>query len=147
METEVTIETGQYGRLLAARLKPNQDLVESIEQLCIEHRFRHAVVRGAIGSLVNATLIRGSDDAAMEQHIAGPGVEILTVYGEVTIGADAAGLAQLTGVVSNTAGQIFAGRFKRGGNRSFITVEVSLQEWLPAVVHQDDRQFRRLAGP
>ncbi|WP_449412319.1 PPC domain-containing DNA-binding protein [Pandoraea soli] len=129
----VDIENGTLGRLVVARLKPNQDLTESIEALCAEHAISRAIVRGAVGSLIDARLAFRAGDGWREQRVSGPGVEILNVFGEVDVRSDVASeLPTLHGMVADTDGRMFAGRFVRGGNLSFITIEVTLQEWLPA---------------
>jgi predicted DNA-binding protein with PD1-like motif len=127
---EVTVENGKLGRLVLARLKPNQDLTESVEALCAQHGIARAVVRGAVGSLIDARLGYRAGDEWKERTIKGPGVEILNVFGEIGI----PGSAQETllhGVVADTEGRVYAGRFVRGGNLSFVTIEVTLHEWLP----------------
>ncbi|MCY0388974.1 DNA-binding protein [Robbsia sp. Bb-Pol-6] len=131
MTIDVSIESGVYGRLIVARLKPNEDLIESIEAMCVEHDIQRAVVRGVVGSLTAATLLRGDALSVREQCVAGPGVEILNVFGEVNV---VGGLptSHLSGIVADTNGDLFAGRFKKGANLSFITIEASIQEWLPA---------------
>jgi predicted DNA-binding protein with PD1-like motif len=129
----VAIENGTLGRLVVARLKPNQDLTESIEALCTEHGIARAIVRGAVGSLIDARLAFRAGDGWRERIVTGPGVEILNVFGEVDAHADASRtLPMLHGMVADTDGRMFAGRFVRGGNLAFITIEVTLQEWLPA---------------
>lgn len=127
----VVVESGRYGRVVVARLKPNEDLVDALEQLCISHGIAHAVLRGAVGSLVDAQLARGGG-AAHPVVVRGPGVEILSVFGEVVVAPDDGSGARtaISGIVADTDGQMYAGRFVRGGNRSFITIEVSLQEWI-----------------
>ena len=133
LEVSVAIENGTLGRLVVARLKPNQDLTESIEALCAEHGISRAIVRGAVGSLIDARLAFRASDGWREQLVSGPGVEILNVFGEVDVRSDAAHTRpMLHGMVADTDGRMFAGRFVRGGNLSFITIEVTLQEWLPA---------------
>ncbi|GAB3625993.1 DNA-binding protein [Pandoraea terrae] len=132
VEDHVAIENGTLGRLVVARLKPNQDLTESIEALCAEHGIARAVVRGAVGSLIDARLAHRSGDGWREQVVTGPGVEILNVFGEVDVSNGPPAVPMLHGMVADTDGRMFAGRFVRGGNLSFITIEVTLQEWLPA---------------
>ena len=133
LEVSVAIENGTLGRLVVARLKPNQDLTESIEALCAEHGISRAIVRGAVGSLIDARLAFRAGEGWREQLVSGPGVEILNVFGEVDVRSDAAHTRpMLHGMVADTDGRMFAGRFVRGGNLSFITIEVTLQEWLPA---------------
>ncbi|VVE73149.1 DNA-binding protein [Pandoraea anapnoica] len=136
LDVPVAIENGTLGRLVVARLKPNQDLTESIEALCAEHAIARAIVRGAVGSLIDARLAFRAGDGWREQVVNGPGVEILNVFGEVDarprVSDSASTMPMLHGMVADTEGRMFAGRFVRGGNLSFITIEVTLQEWLPA---------------
>ncbi|WP_175772880.1 PPC domain-containing DNA-binding protein [Paraburkholderia phenazinium] len=134
---EVKLETGSYGRTVIARLKPNEDLVESLEHLCVQYGIGRAVVRSAVGSLIDGHLASGTDALLVTQVVKGPGVEIVGLFGEVAVGKadqrqDASGTraTELTAILSGTDSQVFAGRVVRGMNLSFITVEVTLQEWL-----------------
>ncbi len=126
----VTIESGKYGRLVVARIRPNQDLISALESVCSENAIGRAVIRGVVGSLVEANLVYGV--APNEQYISipGPGVEILDVAGEVR--GDGSGLyeSRLSGTVAATDGKLFAGRFCRSRNLSFVTIEATIQEWL-----------------
>jgi predicted DNA-binding protein with PD1-like motif len=130
----ITVESGHYGRLVVARLKPGEDLVEALVQLCASHGIKRAVVRSAVGSLVEATLARGSAQgaqvaqAAQSFSVPGPGVEILNAFGEVAL--DGGTRASISGMVADTDGRMYAGYFVAGANRSFITIEVTLQEWV-----------------
>ena len=124
----ITVESGHYGRLVVARLKPGEDLVEALEQLCVAHAITRAVVRSAVGSLVEARLARRSAEAGESFTVPGPGVEILNAFGEVAL--DAAERATISGMVADTEGRMYAGYFVPGANRSFITIEVTLQEWV-----------------
>jgi predicted DNA-binding protein with PD1-like motif len=130
MNTDVLIESGHYGRLIVARIKPNEDLIESLESKCLEHGIGRAIIRGVVGSLIDASLERGRGSTAREQPISGPGVEILNVFGEIDLRDRSTPNTVLNGIVADTKGQMFAGRFRRGENRSFITIEASLQEWI-----------------
>ncbi|MNG34047.1 hypothetical protein D3C84_1204440 [compost metagenome] len=53
-------------------------------------------------------------------------MEILSVSGEILSGA-----SRLQAVVADADGKLYAGRLERGKNLTFITVELTLQEWLP----------------
>jgi len=128
-DLDIQVQEGRLGKLVMARLKPNEDLTESVEALCRQHGMAAAIVRGAIGSLIDARLAYASTDGWREMHISGPGVEILNVFGELGCGQ---AHQTLQGVVADSDGKIFAGRFVRGGNLCFITIEITLQEWLPA---------------
>lgn len=132
----IQVEEGSLGKLVMARLKPNQDLTESVEALCRQHGMKRAIVRGAIGSLIDAHLQYATPSGARTMQINGPGVEILNVFGEIGF-ADGKPLTHpLQGVVADTEGKIYAGRFVRGANLSFITIEITLQEWIPAKVNE-----------
>ena len=125
---DVSIEEGQFGRLLTVRVRPNIDLVEGIEQVCADHQIGHAEVRGAIGSLTDAVLITGDVKAS----ITGPGLEIALASGRIAPNADGRPQARLFGLVSDSAGHPHGGEFVRGENPVFVTLELVLQEWIPS---------------
>jgi len=129
--SEITIETGQMGRVAYARIAPNEDLVRAVEKLCLAADFKNAFVRGALGSLVDACL-QNSDDQPI--RVAGPAVEIVSLAGEVRLIGDGSLRADLTGVVADTNGNISGGYFVAGANTICMTLEVTLEEWLPARV-------------
>src|SRR5450830_1951873 len=137
-DNDIQVEEGTLGKLVMARLKPNQDLTESVEALCRQYGMQTAIVRGAIGSLIDAHLEYATPGGWREMEINGPGVEILNVFGEIGFGGKAH-TNQLQGVVADVDGKIFAGRFVRGSNLSFITIEITLQEWIPKQVQQMQR--------
>ncbi|MDR5653811.1 PPC domain-containing DNA-binding protein [Ruixingdingia sedimenti] len=122
------VETGRMGRVAYARIAPNEDLVVGVEKLCLERGFRHAFVRGALGSLVDAVLARADGG---HQQIAGPAVEIVSLAGEVRTDATGAIAARLTGVVADPEGRVHGGPFVAGANPVCMTFEVTLEEWLP----------------
>lgn len=125
------IESGRMGRVAYGRIAPNEDLVQSVEKLCMAQGFRHAFVRGALGSLVDACLAR-SDGSCLV--VKGPAAEIVSLAGEVRSQADGSLQAALTGVVVDTDGQVFGGPFVAGANPVCVTFEVTLEEWLPETV-------------
>jgi predicted DNA-binding protein with PD1-like motif len=132
------VEEGSLGRTLVARIRPNEDLVESICNLCREHHFAQAVVRGGIGSLVNGEVLYGPD-GERRRPIYGPAVEILSMSGEVRSNGQSGDYsASVHGVLGDPNGHVFAGRFTPGGNRVCVTVELVLQEWLPLSVGTAD---------
>lgn len=125
------VESGRMGRVAYARIAPNEDLVQSVEKLCMAQGFRHAFVRGALGSLVDACLAR-SDGSCLV--VKGPAAEIVSLAGEVRSQPDGSLQAALTGVVVDTDGQVFGGPFVAGANPVCVTFEVTLEEWLPEAV-------------
>ncbi|OWT77570.1 MULTISPECIES: PCC domain-containing protein [unclassified Achromobacter] len=129
-----TIEHGHTGRIVYARLRPNEDLVQSIEKLCLAHGFARAMVRGSLGSLTQASL---EGAGAALQELPGPAVEVMTLYGEVALDDAGAAVARLSGTVVDPAGAVHAGRFVSGRNPVCMTFEAVLEEWVsegPAVV-------------
>lgn len=123
---ESQVQAGRLGRLVIARLKPNEDIIDSAEALCKEHGIQLAVVRGGLGSLIDGQLSYQGRDGLIKLQIEGPGVEILSISGEILSGE-----SRLQAVLADADGKLYAGRLERGNNLTFITVELTLQEWLP----------------
>lgn len=124
-----TIESGSMGRVAYGRIAPNEDLVQSVEKLCLAQGFRHAFVRGALGSLVDAVLARPDGSCLL---VRGPAAEVVSLAGEVRTQPDGSLRAALTGVVADHDGQVHGGPFVAGANPVCVTFEVTLEEWLPA---------------
>ena len=123
-----SVEGGRFGRVAVVRLRPNVDLVEGIEAVCAEQGFACATVRGAVGSLTQATLARGD---GRPRSVAGPGLEIALTAGEVRPQRAGGSRARVYGLVCDGAGQVYGGEFVRGANPIFVTLELVVQEWLP----------------
>ncbi|PZW54537.1 putative DNA-binding protein with PD1-like motif [Pseudomonas sp. URIL14HWK12:I3] len=123
--TTSQVQQGRLGRLVVARLKPNEDVIDSAEALCASHGIACAVVRGGLGSLIDGELRYHGERGHQAIHVPGPGIEILSLSGEVI-----AGRSHLQAVLADADGKLFAGCLQRGRNLSFITVELTLQEWL-----------------
>ncbi len=128
MSAAAIFEEGRLGRIAVIRLRPNEDLVSAVESACREHGLVHAVVRSAVGSLVDAVLEAG--ETALE--VPGPGIEILTLAGEVRPDDAGGPRADLRGTIADGKARVYGGRFRRGENPICITLELVLQEWLPA---------------
>ncbi|WP_296504585.1 PPC domain-containing DNA-binding protein [Rhodoferax sp.] len=129
MNNAYLVENGVMGRVAYGRIAPNEDLVQSVEKLCLAEGFKNAFVRGALGSLVDACM--GNRDGSYQQ-ISGPAVEIVSLAGEVRSQEDGQLKATLTGVVADTQGNVYGGPFVAGFNLICMTFEVTLEEWLPA---------------
>jgi len=128
----VVVERGRFGRILTARIRPNVDLVEGIEQICADNDISHAEIRGCVGSVMDAVLeIGGGAETAREQIVQGPGLEIALTAGEVRPDAEGHPRARLYGLIANWESSAYAGEFVRGKNLTFVTLELVLQEWLP----------------
>jgi predicted DNA-binding protein with PD1-like motif len=130
-ENSVVVERGRFGRIVTARLRPNVDLVEGIERICVDNDISHAEIRGCVGSVMDAVLKVGSGESARRKTVPGPGLEIALTTGEVRPDADGHPRARLFGLIANWDSDAFAGEFVRGENLTFVTLELVLQEWLP----------------
>ena len=128
MNETAVFEEGRLGRIAVMRLRPNQDLVSAVETAAREHGLQNALVRSAVGSLVDAVLEAGERTVT----VPGPGIEILTLSGELRSGAGGQPRATLSGTIADGKAQVYGGRFRRGENPICITLELVLQEWLPA---------------
>lgn len=105
--------------LIAARLRPNEDVTLAIEAVCRAHGWRRARVVGSVGSLVGALFEGG----ATVPDIA---TEALITRGTVSPGPDGTPRASLTIALADMAGEVHAGRLLRGANPVCITFEVML---------------------
>ena len=119
---EVDVRPGRFGRTAVVRLRPNLDMVTAVEDAARQAGFDRSIVRSAVGSLVDACLESGGRRATYE----GPGVEILSLTGEVGPTG-----AILRGTISTPAQTVHGGAFAKGENAICITLELVLQEWIP----------------
>jgi predicted DNA-binding protein with PD1-like motif len=126
--SQTAFQDGRLGRIALIRLRPNQDLVAGVEAACAEAGLTHAVVRSGVGSLVDAVLEHGGGRVA----VSGPGVEILTLLGEVRPDEQGSPRADLRGTISDAGARVYGGVFVRHENPICITLELVLQEWQPA---------------
>ncbi|MBB99248.1 MAG: DNA-binding protein [Rhodobacteraceae bacterium] len=121
------IETGTTGRIVYARVRPNEDLVHGIEKICLREGIGRCFIRGSLGSL-NDACVSLSDETV--QVLRGPAVEVVGLSGEVRSDADGNPVASVTGVLAEPSGRICGGRFLRGQNPVCVTFEIVLEEWL-----------------
>lgn len=127
MNAPTLVESGTMARVAYARVAPNEDLIQSVEKLCLTHGFKNAFVRGALGSLVDGCLL---DAKSSYVRIPGP-VEIVSIAGEVRSIEDGSLRAAMTGVIGDSQGNIFGGPFVAGMNLVAMTFEITLEEWVP----------------
>ncbi|VVE04319.1 DNA-binding protein [Pandoraea eparura] len=114
----VSTPTGR--RCVVARIRPNEDLVQSIEQVCREHGLRAATIRGSVGSIVGARF----ENAAPVDDIA---TEIFVLDGVVAEAANGP-RATLDIALIDPRGNIHQGRVVRGDNPVLICFELFLEE-------------------
>lgn len=117
------------GRLATVRLGPNQDLVEGLQQAAAELGFERALVRSGLGSLNDAAIQNGDGDVRV---LKGPAVEILTLSGEIALADDASSVG-VSGVVGETDGSVWAGKFVAGRNLVCVTAEIIIEEVVETV--------------
>jgi predicted DNA-binding protein with PD1-like motif len=108
------------GRVVLARIRPDQDLTMAVEQACHAHGIGHAIVRGSVGSIIGAEFEDGRvlDDRA---------TEILVRAGEVVTSADGLRARLDIGLV-NPEGRVWEGVLARGRNPVLICFELVLEE-------------------
>lgn len=122
------VEKGSMGRVAYARIAPNEDLLHGVEKLCLAEGFKNAFVRGALGSLVDGCLLK-ADGTYLQ--IKGPAVEIVSLAGEVRTLEDGSVRSVFSGVVADPYGNVYGGPFVAGLNPICMTLEITLEEWLP----------------
>lgn len=130
MQNIVSSESGRTGKIVYARIAPNEDLVVSIEKICLSERISNAFIRGGVGSLVDACIYTFENKYVT---VKGPAIEILNLVGEVRPGAAGSLNASVSGVVADTEGKVYGGHFVAGLNPICITAEVTLEEWIPDI--------------
>lgn len=117
------IETAQVPRakgprIVVARVRPNVDIIETLEEICRASGFSNARLRGGVGSLIGARYADGTsvDDIA---------TEVFVIDGFVSTQPN---LTRLEIVMVDTMGRITQGQLLRGKNPVCITFELYLEE-------------------
>ncbi|TDE11421.1 PPC domain-containing DNA-binding protein [Jiangella asiatica] len=128
---------GRPGRLIAASLKPGEQLTDRIEEICAEHGVRTAVIASVIGTISEVYLRNPRDTTTLpirHEHefadeidtvVLRRSMEILSIQGNVTT-LDGKLWAHCHGLFSEAGGSV------RGGHVFRATIwsqgEVFLQE-------------------
>jgi predicted DNA-binding protein with PD1-like motif len=107
-------------RCVLARLKPNVDLIEGIEEICRRHGMRSARVRSGVGSIVGTQF---DDGRIIRQHP----TEILALAGHVAPDQDGQPRADLSIAVIDTTGRVHEGKPLRRRNPVLICFELALE--------------------
>jgi predicted DNA-binding protein with PD1-like motif len=107
-------------RLVAARIRPNEDFAEAVEALCERHGLRQAAIRGSLGSLI---------DPLLEGHARLDSVSTELLIRRGTVRTDASGRprAEIEVALVDTGGKLHEGRLTPG-NPVCITFELLLEE-------------------
>jgi predicted DNA-binding protein with PD1-like motif len=113
----VPIGVGDDGAsMVAARIRPNQEIGVALEQLCRRHGFGNAVVRGSLGSLIGARFADG-------RMVADYATEVLVRRGEINVTGEAA----LEMLVVDMQGSVHEGLLLAGENAVCITFELMIE--------------------
>jgi predicted DNA-binding protein with PD1-like motif len=126
---------GRSGRLLAARLLPDQDLIEGITALIRAGGFRSGAVT-AIGSLKSATVVWARKmklegdlmDASVVYEMPGP-VELGLAHGYFGFDQEGGFFMHLHGIIQDKEGRMRCGNVKPGSAPVLATVELTIQEF------------------
>lgn len=108
------------GDLLVIRIRPNVDLIRSVETLCQQHCITDAILRSAIGSTVGA---RFEDGRAIDEVP----TEILGLQGWARADGEGAVRFELDVALIDAAGTIHRGWLARGENPVLICAELFLE--------------------
>jgi predicted DNA-binding protein with PD1-like motif len=111
-------------RSVIARIRPNEDLLTSIETICEKHGFAAAAIRGSVGSTVGVRF----EDGRVVDDIA---TEVMVLRGAVNTTASGP-RAALEIALIDPRGHVHRGRIQRGANAVLICFELVLEEVLPA---------------
>lgn len=103
-----------------ARIRPNEDLVEGIEALCLRHGIAEAVIRSGVGSLIGARFETGP----VIEEIP---TEILVQEGRIATGPDGRRVVDLVISLIDTQGRVHTGRPVRGDNPVLICLELVIE--------------------
>lgn len=108
-------------RVLAIRLRPNQDFAGALEAAAAAHGITHARIRGGVGSTIGATL----EDGTTVTNFA---TEVFVRDGGIAPGPDGKPKAWMdVGLVDYTGGMA-SGRLVNGKNPVLMTFEIALEE-------------------
>lgn len=108
-------------RCLVARIRPNQDLVGSIEALCREHGILRAKIHSGIGSTIG---MRFDDGRVIDERP----TELLILDGRIEPDADGRARAHLPLGVIDVHGNVHHGMPEAGENPVLICFELILEK-------------------
>jgi predicted DNA-binding protein with PD1-like motif len=108
------------GRMVVARIRPNEDLVTAIEDICKRENIRNAKILSGIGSTVGAVF----QDQPMVTEIP---TEILVKSGTITTNEDETIKVSMDAALIDANGNVHQGELARGLNPVLICFELFLQ--------------------
>lgn len=105
---------------IVARIRPNEDLVGTIEAVCARHGVETGVIRSGVGSLAGVEFEDG-------RRISEIPTEILVIDGRISGGTDGKPKADVTIGLIDTEGAVHVGRPARRRNPVLICFEVFIE--------------------
>lgn len=126
--------TGRFGRLLAIRMAPGEDILESLDNACEKAGIKHGVIVSGIGSMNGASFFNpvplkdkkagfGYSDAIILRGA----IELVSMNGMICEGDDGKRLFHVHCSFSDQYGNGWGGHLIEG-NRVLLTVDVIVAE-------------------
>ncbi|MFF0817701.1 PCC domain-containing protein [Rhodococcus sp. NPDC003318] len=106
-------------RSVMTRVRPGVEIHETVRRVMAEHGIVRASVRGSLGSLVGATLLRDGGAVTVD----GPATEV-ALAGH----AERGGPAYLSALVMDRHGEVHVGELAERGNLVAVTFELFVEE-------------------
>jgi predicted DNA-binding protein with PD1-like motif len=108
-------------RVVVARIRPNEDVSASVEEICRKHGFAGAIVRGSIGSVIDPLFADG-------RKVEADSTELLVLDGVVWSDMSSKLQSRLEVALVDTEGRVHQGQLVPGRNPVCITFELVLEE-------------------
>lgn len=106
-------------RVVALRLKPNQDFLAALEDAAMAAGVRRAKIAGGVGSLIGAAFADG-------EIVANFATEAFVASGEIAPGPDGRPRATVDAALVDHTGALASGRLVKGANPVLMTFELAL---------------------
>jgi predicted DNA-binding protein with PD1-like motif len=106
-----------HEKCIMATVRPNEDFIKSIEDLCKRHKLKEAVIRSGIGSTVGANF----EDGRFVEDIP---TELVILSGRVSTDEEGRCHADVDIALIDAQGSIHKGRLERGFNPVLICFEL-----------------------
>ena len=105
---------------VVACIRPNEDLLEAVEEACRKHGVSQGIIRSGVGSIVGAEF----DDGRRVEEVP---TEIVVLNGRISPDPSGLGRAEIKIALIDASGTIHHGRLARGCNPVLICFELVLE--------------------
>ncbi|SNT26101.1 PCC domain-containing protein [Rhodococcoides kyotonense] len=117
--TPTAVHSGSGSRTaVMTRVRPGMEIHDAVREVMGNAGMRRASVRGSLGSLVGATLLRDGGFVSVD----GPATEV-AIAGHIDAGA-----VHLSALVMDRHGEVFVGELAERGNLVAVTFELLVEE-------------------